>query len=674
MKKFLLSFLCFLMAVASGFAEEVTDVLNRSTTGVTGTTYTSWSGKKLNTAVYAGQSAGGNESIQLRSSNSNSGIVSTTSGGKVKKVTVVWHPNTASDRTLNVYGSNSAFTSPTDLYNDSKKGDLLGTIVCGTSTVLEVKGDYAYIGLRSKSAAMYLTSVSITWETSGSGGEASQIPAMPTLSKTTNFIGSMEVAMSCTTEDAAIYYTTDGSEPTSSSEKYSVPFEITETMTIKAIAINTAGSSSVVTETYTRVAESPTITYDSEANPVIVTINAAEGTTAYYTLNGKDPNKGSDECPKTLTLKADATLKVVAYDEDNYASLVTEQVIKLPTTGSEGSATKTATLVTDAGTLNAGDQVVVVAAEYDYALSVAQNDNNRGRVAITKKDNLVTLNDDVQILTLTKSNNNFEFYTGAGYLYAASSTKNYLRTQSKNDKNGRWTIDILNGVATIKTVGENTRNVLMYNYQSSIFSCYSSGQKDVSLYKVNLSSIEDYVLNVTAAGWSTLFLGYNVVIPDDVTCYVISSVGDDNVQLEEVNSNVIPANTAVIVEAEEGDYTFAVTKETASIESCMVGSTKNEYITKEAYVLANGQDGVGLYKAEMNGGVFLNNANKAYLPATAVTSNVKALKFDFNTTAVENVKVETEGKKVIYDLSGRRANDMTAPGLYIVNGKKVMVK
>jgi hypothetical protein len=74
---------------------------------------------------------------------------------------------------------------------------------------------------------------------------------------------------------------------------------------------------------------------------------------------------------------------------------------------------------------------------------------------------------------------------------------------------------------------------------------------------------------------------------------------------------------------------------------------------------------------------FLNNANKAYLPVDNLPSsaqNAKALKFDFNTTAVENVKIETEGKKVIYDLSGRRVNDMTAPGLYIVNGKKVMVK
>lgn len=144
----------------------VTDKLTRDTTGITGTTYTEWSEKTLTSdAVFAGQSAGGNSSIQLRSSNSNSGVVTTTSGGKVKKITIEWNENTATGRTLNVYGSNTAYTKPTDLYNDSTDGDFLDTIVYGTSTELIITGDYQYIGFRSNSGAMYLTSVSIEWET-----------------------------------------------------------------------------------------------------------------------------------------------------------------------------------------------------------------------------------------------------------------------------------------------------------------------------------------------------------------------------------------------------------------------------------------------------------------------------------------------------------------------------
>ncbi len=140
------------------------DVLNREFTGVSGTNYSSWSGKTAtSSAVYAGQSAGGNESIQLRSNNNNSGIITTTSGGKATKVVVSWNSNTSDSRTLNVYGKNSAYEAVTDLYSTSTQGTLLGTIVCGTSTELTINGDYEYIGMRSASGAMYLNEIQITW-------------------------------------------------------------------------------------------------------------------------------------------------------------------------------------------------------------------------------------------------------------------------------------------------------------------------------------------------------------------------------------------------------------------------------------------------------------------------------------------------------------------------------
>ena len=146
-----------------GGAAEVVDVLNRDMTGVEGTSYTSWADvSATSTAVYAGQSAGGNEAIQLRSNNSNSGVISTTSGGKLAKITVTWNSNNTSGRTLNVYGSNTAYTSPTELYGDAS-GEKLGAIVFGTSTELVIEGDYTYVGLRSNSGAIYLDEVQITW-------------------------------------------------------------------------------------------------------------------------------------------------------------------------------------------------------------------------------------------------------------------------------------------------------------------------------------------------------------------------------------------------------------------------------------------------------------------------------------------------------------------------------
>lgn len=145
-------------------AENVTDTLTSATTGVTGTSYKDWSGKEgASGAVYKGQSAADASTIQLRSKNSNSGVVTTTSGGKLVKVSVVWNTEkTTAGRILEVYASNTAYSAATDLYG-TNKGTKVGTIVYGTSVELAVTGDYTYVGVRSSSGALYLDSLSIEW-------------------------------------------------------------------------------------------------------------------------------------------------------------------------------------------------------------------------------------------------------------------------------------------------------------------------------------------------------------------------------------------------------------------------------------------------------------------------------------------------------------------------------
>ena len=144
---------------------EVTDILNNAFTGVSGTNYTAWSGKVgTSGTIYAGQSAGSNNTIQLRSKNSNSGVVTTASVGKAKKITVTWNSSTLTGRTLNVYGKATAYSQATDLYSSNTRGTLIGTIVCGTSTTLTISDSYQYIGFRSDSDAMYLDKVEIVWE------------------------------------------------------------------------------------------------------------------------------------------------------------------------------------------------------------------------------------------------------------------------------------------------------------------------------------------------------------------------------------------------------------------------------------------------------------------------------------------------------------------------------
>ena len=155
-----------------------TDVINSDLTGIKSNTYSGWSNlqdENGSSAVYAGQCAGSDNTVQLRTNNNNSGIITTTSGGKVKKVVIDWYSGTAKGRTLNIYGKNSAYSfentgsevTVSELYNNSKQGTLLGSIVKGTSTELTINDDFTYIGIRSADGALYCNSISIDWETTG---------------------------------------------------------------------------------------------------------------------------------------------------------------------------------------------------------------------------------------------------------------------------------------------------------------------------------------------------------------------------------------------------------------------------------------------------------------------------------------------------------------------------
>ena len=144
-------------------------------------------------------------------------------------------------------------------------------------------------------------------------------------------------------------------------------------------------------------------------------------------------------------------------------------------------------LVTDAGDLAVNDDVIIAAANENYALGTEQKSNNRETGTIVKGSNVALLESNVQILTLEngKQSGTLALSTGNGYLYAASSSSNYLRTETNLSDNSSWTIAINEGLATIKAQGENTRNLLQYNSDNKIFSCYSAAQKPVTIYEYN---------------------------------------------------------------------------------------------------------------------------------------------------------------------------------------------
>ena len=158
----------------------------------------------------------------------------------------------------------------------------------------------------------------------------------------------------------------------------------------------------------------------------------------------------------------------------------------------------------DDSKLAEGDSVIIAANGFDDAMSTTQNSNNRGQASITKcasagNDTLTAISAGVAkfVLTVGSTSGTWSFYDPAntGYLYAASSSANYLKTKSTKDANGSWSISINSGdgVASIVAQGSYTRNTMQYNQSSSLFACYASAsQDDLCLYTKAMGSTNTY--------------------------------------------------------------------------------------------------------------------------------------------------------------------------------------
>ncbi|MBQ5895183.1 MAG: hypothetical protein IIW75_01290 [Bacteroidaceae bacterium] len=207
--------------------------------------------------------------------------------------------------------------------------------------------------------------------------------------------------------------------------------------------------------------------------------------------------------------------------------------------------------------------------------------------------------------------------------------------------------------------------------------------------KIYDSQVKTYGVAVGETGYATFYAQVPVAVPDGVTAYYLAEndVHEDWVGLTEIKEKEIPAGVGVVLNAKPGVYEFEIIeKASLEISSLFMGTVAAEYVTEEAFVLYTNDGKAELCRAEMNQTVgegkeqqkaFLNNGHKAYLPAGNLKQGAaysKSLGLYFpETTDIENVKTESGEVKAIYDLQGRKV-DTPSNGLYIINGKKVIIK
>lgn len=516
------------------------------------------------------------------------------------------------------------------------------------------------------------------------------------------------VTITCATEGAKIYYTTNLSTPTVASTLYEGPITVDETTTIKAIAVKEGyNSSNVITTVYT--IDIP-ITYTSvpqftpapgtynEPQNVTISCNST-GANIYYTTDGTEPTVNSTLYQgETIVVSSTMTIKAFAVETGSEPSFVVtaEYIIN------DGSSVGTGKFrrITSADELESGKNYLIVydASEDNPTTAEVFNGVTSGNigdhVSVAVSD--LTIDNSVDgghVIVLEKSGESWTMKDGDVYLaYTSPATtkNNYLWAVSDATADGTlWTISFSGVDAKIEN-DFNTTRTLYYNTQNPRFACYiaSSAQAAIQLYKEIESQTETVVVGETE--YASMYYGTeNLIVPDGVNCstYKINQNGELVESWVYEPGDVIPAGTGVIVKATTQNYQFVVTSETGDVdnENMLRGSDVDEETTGGAAYFrlslnaAEEAGSIGFYYGAANGGAFTNMAHKAYLAVpSSLVGKLKASGYPFHdtSTGITGIDNDTTNKnEAIYTLDGRRVVSTSLPkGIYIRNGKKFIVK
>ena len=456
-----------------------------------------------------------------------------------------------------------------------------------------------------------------------------------------------------------IRYTLDGTNPTKTTGTvYSGPIVITTAKTIKAIAVEGGDVSSVATAAYTIDVATPTFSLESGSYLVGSTFSmSASGNKIYYNLttDGSEPAKpttSSTEYTTPIVISGKTRIKAIAVDSyGNTSNVVTRTytgiapaVLPFSWTGtsSEGKA--------ELGKITG----VEVSLSSDYAASnapyrlkfdavgknvIIYTDVKPYMVSFTAK--LYNATSDGSKLTVQESVDGIEFTDVEDFVIdgLANSTFSFTSTNSFN---------------------ANTRAVKLVMTEKD---------QNVGVGTIVVTKAEP--ITISSAGWATYSSNYPLDFTGVTALTAYTATKDDNVVKFNKVTGKVPANTGLLVRGETANVPVCASAE--AVENLLVGvTTETVKDANTVCVLMKGSKGIGFYK---NTNDFTLRANSAYLRAEDVEgSTARAfIALDDETTGIADVKAVKEDAEGMFDLQGRKIAKPTK-GLYIVNGKKVVVK
>ena len=193
-------------------------------------------------------------------------------------------------------------------------------------------------------------------------------------------------------------------------------------------------------------------------------------------------------------------------------------------------------------------------------------------------------------------------------------------------------------------------------------------------------ALASHTLQVTEAGAATLVLPYETEIPEGVKAYTLAYASGNKAVATEL-TGVIPANTPVLVNANEGQYTFKATatlttKADKPVSGNLHGVWSEEVVPEGSYVLQYQSGTVAFYRVETAD--FKVKANQAYLCAPGA-AGAKMLNIDFGgeATAINGVEAEASNANTqVYTIDGKKANrnNLAKGQVYVTKGKTFILK
>ena len=331
-----------------------------------------------------------------------------------------------------------------------------------------------------------------------------------------------------------------------------------------------------------------------------------------------------------------------------------------------------------------------------------------------KSDIATSAPEDVCELTLKKSGDGFSMYNAKyGYLYATAKSSGKLawhdtETSYWSYTNFNW---VYNNCGAYLRCYTNTATGYFYTYgRNTGIDLYFAQKISSASYTTTLGATPTYTAKAISlkaetadAHWATFSCSEPTFFPEAVAVNAITvaegTITTNNDVFEHSSAVTIgeatlsgvyvPANTGVLIKSADADATcYVVANKTVAalqesqnmLKPALVGggvfSAENDYTYyKLAYNDFSSRTGLGFYYGADAGGAFYVKAETAYLAVpTAITEGAKAFVLDGETTAINGISTRNDHAEAVYNLNGQRVASMAKPGLYIVNGKKVVRK